>query len=155
MNAAARNPAQSGVDFTIEDVQRRLPLVRSIVADITRLHEDLRERRDRLANVRRLPRKTSQENNVYEEEMREIERGIERDDATLDGYIDELENLGGELRDPATGRVEFAGQMDGRRVFWGLEPGQDEPGYWRDAESAGSQRHSLVEWTVAEEDDSP
>ena len=154
MNAAARDPAQSGEGFSFEDVHRRLPLVRSIVADIQRLHGDLLERRDRLSRVRRVPGKKQTESDIYEDELREIERGIEQDEATLVGYIDELDNLGGMLCDAESGRVEFVGRMDGRPVYWGLDFGEGASSYWRDPESDDDERHSLVERMITEESDS-
>lgn len=154
MNAAARDSAPSGEGFSLEDVNRRLPLVRAIMADVLTLHRDLVERRERLAQVRRIPgKKKTAETNVYEEELREIELGIEQDEAQLDAYIDELDELGGILRDADTGCVEFAGLMDGRPVLWGIDFTDGESSYWRDSHSDYDERHALLEPTVPQDHD--
>lgn len=154
MNAAARDSAQSGEGFSLEDVNRRLPLVRAIMADVIKLHRDLVERRERLAQVRRIPgKKKTAETNVYEEELHEIELGIEQDEAQLNTYIDELDELGGILHDADTGSVEFAGLMDGRPVLWGIDFTDGESTYWRDPQSDYEERHALLEPTVPQDHD--
>lgn len=153
MSAAARRPTRSPQPLSADDVQRRLPLLRAIVADITRLHRDIADRRERVASIRKLPGGKRREGSVYAEELEQIEEDIRRDEETLRGYVGELENLGGVLRDPDTGRIEFAGRSEGRKVFFGWTFGEDDLGYWRPTDSAESERHSLLEGSVPQDDD--
>ncbi len=153
MSAAARRPTRSPQPLSAEDVQRRLPLLRAIVSDITRLHRDLADRRDRVAVIRKLPGGKRQEGSVYAEELEQIEQEIRRDDETLRGYVGELENLGGILRDANEGRIEFAGRSDGRKVFFGWRLGSDDLAYWRPFDSDESDRHPLLEGSVSQDDD--
>lgn len=153
MSAAARRPSRSPQPLSADDVQRRLPLLRAIVADITRLHRDIADRRERVASIRKLPGGKRREGSVYAEELEQIEEDIRRDEETLRGYVGELENLGGLLRDPDTGRIEFAGRSEGRKVFFGWTLGEDDLGYWRPTDSAESDRHSLLEGSVSQDDD--
>ena len=41
--------------FTLEEANRRLPLVRAIVEDIVRLFHEVHDRRERLVRIRHLP----------------------------------------------------------------------------------------------------
>ncbi len=153
MSAAARRPTRSPQPLTADDVQRRLPLLRAIVSDINRLHRDIADRRERVASIRKLPGGKRREGSVYAEELEQIDDGIRRDEETLRGYVGELENLGGILRDPDVGRIEFAGRNEGRKVFFGWTLGDDDLGYWRPSDSAESDRHSLLEGSVPQDDD--
>ena len=153
MSAAARRPTRSPQPLSADDVQRRLPLLRAIVTDITRLYRDIADRRERLASIRKLPGGKRQEGSVYAEELEQIEQDIVRDEETLRGYVGELENLGGILRDADAGRVEFAGRTDGRKVFFGWMLGGEDLSYWRPFESDESDRHTLLEGSVSQDDD--
>ncbi len=153
MNAAARRSARSGQPLTAEDAHRRLPLVRAIVADLVTLHRDLVDRRQRLARIRKLPGGKRQEDSLYSEELEQIEQEIARDDETLRGYVAELESLGGTVRDADTGTVEFAGRLEGKRVFFGWRQGSDDLTYWRSADSEDSEEHPMLEGSVSQDDD--
>lgn len=153
MNAAARRPAPAGQPLSAEDVHRRLPLVRAIVADLVPLHRDLVDRRERLANVRKLPGGKRQERSLYAEELEHIEQEIAHDEETLQGYVAELESLGGVVRDAESGLIEFAGRLEENRVYFGWEPGSDDLSYWRSAEEDGSPRHPLLEGSLPQDDD--
>lgn len=153
MNAAARRPAKPGQPLTAEDAHRRLPLVRAIVADFVALHRDLVDRRERLARIRKLPGGKRQEGSLYSEELEQIEQEIARDDETLRGYVAELESLGGTVRDPDTGCIEFAGRLEGNRVFFGWRQGSEDLNYWRSADNDDSEQHPLLEGSVSQDDD--
>ena len=151
MNAAAKRPTRPQ-PLTAEDAHRRLPLVRAIMADVVRLHRDLSDRRERLAAIRKLPGGKRREGSVYSEELEQVEREIDADEETLKGYVSELESLGGTLRDADAGRVEFAGRLDGRKVYFGWRSGQDDLSYWRPLDSDESERHPLLEGSVPQDD---
>jgi hypothetical protein len=153
MNAAARRPARPGQPLTAEDAHRRLPLVRAITADIVRLHRDLADRRERLAAIRKLPGGKRREGSVYAEELEQVEREIGRDEETLKSYVAELEALGGVLRDPGAGRIEFGGRLDGRKVFFGWRAGDEDLSYWRPHDSEESERYPLLEGSVPQDGD--
>jgi hypothetical protein len=153
MSAAARRPTRSPQPLTADDVQRRLPLLRAIVADIIRLHRDIADRRERVANIRKLPGGKRREGSIYAEELEQIEEDIRRDEETLRGYVGELENVGGILRDPDAGRIEVAGRNEGRKVYFGWTFGDDYLGYWRPTDSDESERHPMLEGSVSQDDD--
>ena len=148
MNAAAKRPARPGQPLSAEDAHRRLPLVRAITADIVRLHRDLSDRRERLAAIKKLPGGKRREGSVYSEELEQVEREIGRDEETFKTFIAELEGLGGILRDADAGRVEFGGRLDGRKVFFGWQAGDEDLGYWRAFDSEESERRPLLAGSV-------
>lgn len=153
MNAAAKRPSPARQPLTADDAHRRLPLVRAIVGDIVRLHTDLADRRERVAVIRKLPGGKRRDTSIYAEELEQIEQEIVRDEETLKGYVAELENLGGTVRDPATGRVEFAGRLEGQKIFFGWQQGDEDLSYWRPSDSDESDRHPLLEDSVSQDDE--
>jgi len=153
MNAAAKRPPEAGKPLSAEDAHRRLPLVRAIVADIVRLYRDLSDRRERVAAIRKLPGGKRREGSVYSEELEQIETEIGRDEETYKSFVTELEGLGGVVRDADAGRVEFGGRLDGRKVFFGWQAGDEDLSYWRPADSEETERRPLLEGSVPQDGD--
>ena len=77
MNAAAEKKKKF---FTLDEANRRLPLVRAIVEDIVKLYHDVHERRERLERIRPAARASARrESTVYSEEVQQIEEDIEKE----------------------------------------------------------------------------
>ena len=92
MNAAAQKKKKY---FTVEEANLMLPLVRVIAEDIVALFRDVHERRERLSRVRQLPGASSRdEHSVYNEELLQVEADLDKDITRLEGFVDELQNLG-------------------------------------------------------------
>ena len=137
MNAAAQRKKV----FDVEEANRHLPLVRAIVEDIVKLFRDVHDRRERLNRVRQVHGKSARdENSLYGEELEQVERDLEKDITRLDGYVEELHELGAVLKDPVTGLVDFRTQIDGREAYLCWKLGEEEIAYWHklDARFPGS-----------------
>ena len=141
MNAAAEKR-----NFTVDEVNRRLPLVCAIVEDIVRLYHDVHSRRERLARVRQVPGgKERDERTVYGEELRQMEEEIDKDISRLQDFADELKDLEAVLRDPATGFVDFHTFIDGREADLCWQLGEDEVGFWHGLDAGCQKRQPLLE----------
>ncbi len=132
--------------LTVAEVNSRLPLVRSIVRDIVGLHQDITGRRERFRSVRRRHAGSpADDESVYEQEMRQLEEELARDEDRLDSFSEELSKIGGVLTDPVLGTVDFPTLMDGDRVWlcWQL----DEPDvrFWHASGCGESERLPLTE----------
>lgn len=145
MNAATRKQY-----FTVAEANRRLPLVRAIVEDIVDLYGDINERRERLAEVRS---RSSQrdESNLYSEELEQMEADLEKDIERFRGFVEELKQLGAELKDAVTGLVDFPAQLEGREVYLCWRLGEDEIGFWHELDAGFAGRQSLLENSVFDE----
>src|ERR1700722_8513256 len=112
--------------FTVAEANAMLPLVRAIVDDIVRLKNEIEERKDRLDQIRGLPGRRRDEDNPYDEEVQQIQEDIDKEDARLEEFCDELRRLGVELKDPRIGLIDFLAQIDGREVYlcWKLGEGE-------------------------------
>jgi hypothetical protein len=135
---------EQGKQFTVAAANRMLPLVRMIVSDIVELYRDVSERRDRLAAMQRgkgnLP---VREGDPYHEEVQHVQRDMEKDIERLQGFVDELRELGVELKDPTSGLVDFPTSMNGRAAYLCWKLGESEVGYWHGLESGFAGRQPL------------
>ena len=131
--------------LTVDEVNKRLPLVRSIVRDIVDLHSDLAQRKQRLTSLRERHPASATADSVYEQEVQQMEAELSRDELTLGKYSKELQQIGGELTDAASGTVDFPGDLDGERISlcWRL----DEPEilFWHSDDCGGGERMSLCQ----------
>jgi hypothetical protein len=136
--------------FTVDEANRRLPLVRAIVGDIVRLYHDIHDRRQRLARIRQLPGANRRdEDNLYSQELQQIEDEIDKDITRLQEFVDELGELGIELKDPVVGLVDFLSRIDGRDAYLCWKLGEDEIAYWHELDAGYQGRQSLFEKLAA------
>lgn len=141
--------AMSKKYFTVDEANQTLPLVRAIVTDIVSLYEDVHERRDRLARIRQLPGSENRdEENVYNDELSEIEKELEKDILRLEEFVEELRKLGVELKDPVTGLIDFRTHLDDREAYLCWKLGEEEIGFWHELDAGFSGRVSLLERSI-------
>jgi len=100
--------ARQKVVFTVEEANRTLPLVRSIVGDVTEKWRDLVKVRKEYGN-------SSPEHDRIMRELAEC--------------IQELKVIGCHLRDFEQGLVDFPAVIDGREVFLSWRLGEEEVAY--------------------------
>lgn len=145
--------AQRKLIFNPDEANLRLPLVRAIVKDIVALYENLHDRQERIEDIKRLPGSgTRDEDSVYSEELLQAEIDIENDKEQLKAYEDELLELGVELEDPALGVVNFPALRDGKEICLCWKLGEEEVGYWHSLDEGFSDRRSLLEESIDNED---
>jgi hypothetical protein len=129
--------------FTPEEANAALPLVRAIAADLSRLCQDVVERRQRLTFL--MERRSPTGRGPYEEELAQVEEELERDSSRLQEYVDELRQLGVEPKSPIEGLVDFPAMLDGRLVYLCWKLGEPEVGYWHELEAGFQGRQPLPE----------
>jgi hypothetical protein len=107
--------------FSIEEANRTLPLVRLIVRDIADLHADLHARRERMDDLTagRRRRRAGREDDPYLQEFRQMEHDFADDQQKLGDLIDELTQIGARITDAAAGAVVFPGR-EGTSLAWKL-----------------------------------
>lgn len=139
-------------NFTVEEANRRLPLVRAIVADIMGLQAQVSERKERLTRIRNLPGARSRnDETLHSEELDFEESQLDVDLAKLQEFVDELESLGVELKDPAVGLVDFPSLLDGREIWLCWKAGEDEIGFWHEHDASFADRQSLLQDSFSHE----
>lgn len=133
--------------FTVAQVNAMLPLVRAIVTDLVELTREVVERRERLAHLMQ-DRETDEPNDLYHQELVQVDEQMQRDGNRLRELVDELRSLGAEPKDGTLGLVDFPTVMDGRTVClcWKLD--EPEVLFWHEWDSGFGGRKPLVRPTA-------
>ena len=142
---AAPGPVSPQKLFTVAEANRTLPLVKVIVSDIVTLAQDVKDRQERLRELRARRSSARKTSDAHSEEVHQMEEELEADVERLRGFIDELNKIGVELKDPLMGLVDFRSLMDGREVYLCWRHGENEIEYWHELDAGFSGRHSLLE----------
>jgi hypothetical protein len=146
-------PASSVRYFTVQQANRALPLVRRIVQDIVELYNDLHRRRERLVTLRvRQGQHTRRPDDPYEAEVLQMESDLEQDVERLQEYVDELRQIGAELKDPFTGLVDFRTIVEGREAYLCWRLGEDEITAWHELDAGYEGRRPLLATAGGAED---
>jgi len=143
MNATVPTPETSKRFFTPEEANRTLPLVRAIVNDIVNLYAEIRERRDRLADLTGRDSSHSENDDPYREEVEVMEASIYSDIEKLQEFIAELTQLGIDLKDPDVGLIDFPGLSDGREVCLCWKLGEEKVDAWHEVDGGYANRQPL------------
>jgi hypothetical protein len=144
MSVEAYKPARL---FTIEQANAMLPLVRAITSDLAVLAKDVVERRHRLALL--VSGRDLKPGDPYSDELAQMEADLERDALRLQGYVDELRELGVEPKGAVEGLVDFPCQLDGRLVLLCWKLGESEVLYWHDLDAGFAGRQPLTAGSVS------
>ena len=126
--------------FSVAEANATLPLVRSIVKDITELAASLRERHDRLTRL-------GGDRGVfdaYQEELQTLKDDLERDQGRMNDYVQELHALGVELKDYYTGLIDFPAWRHGHEVYLCWRLGEPEVAHWHELDAGFAGRQKLM-----------
>ncbi len=127
--------------FTAAEANATLPLVRSIVKDITELAVSLRDRHERLTRLGGDRRVLGE---AYQEEMQTMQDDLDRAQDQMKDYVQELHALGVELKDYYTGLVDFPAWMNGHEVYLCWRLGEPEVAHWHELDAGFAGRQKLT-----------
>ncbi len=117
--------------FTVAQANKSLPLVKRIVGDIVRTHDvalDLQARIERLHDAKeQVPAQTA------------LDSTLDR----LQDLVDELNEVGCELKDYQTGLIDFVGRHQGRDVYLCWKLGEEKITFWHELNTGFAGRKSV------------
>ena len=125
--------------YTVAEANASLPLVRSIVRDITDLAVSIQDRHQRLVGLQN----AGTIDKAHQEEIQQIVSAFESDQERMKDYEQELENLNVELKDYVTGLIDFTSWMDGREVYLCWRLGEPEVSHWHELDAGFAGRQKL------------
>ena len=128
--------------FHVEDANAMLPLVRAIAEDLSQLSREVMERRERLTVLRGHRQQARQD--VYSEELAQVEQDLEQDGQKLQEYVEELRQLGVEPKNGILGLMDFPAWLDGREVYLCWQLGESEITHWHEIDAGFSGRQPLL-----------
>ena len=123
--------------FDVEEADRMLPLVRSIVRGMI---EDWETRRDALERLEALPPDRRDED---EEPARSLHAEIDALTEKLVEAAEELADLGVEFKGIEEGLVDFPARIDGELVYLCWKYGEDRVRWWHPVDAGYAGRRPL------------
>jgi hypothetical protein len=127
-------PSRSPKRFTLAEANRSLPLVRRIVSDVVKTHDQITAIQTSLdaAKAKDQPALQSQ-----------MDRAVEH----LQNYVEELHEVGCDLKDYQMGLIDFIGRHQGHDVCLCWKLGEETVAYWHEVQTgfAGRQPVSILE----------
>lgn len=133
--------ARSVKRFSIDEANAMLPLVRSIVTDISDVFRSVTGRRADLHRLLRRGALTS--GSLYDDEIAESRSDLQEEYDRIWLYREELESLGVLLRQSEEGYIEFPTTVSGRDAFFSWRIGEEGIQYWRHADSPAATRKQV------------
>ena len=127
-------PSRPRRRFTLEQANKSLPLVKRVVSDIVRTHAEaakLQQQSERL---------------VGNSAQASIQKSLEQTMHRLEDYVDELSEIGCELKDYQAGLIDFTGRHDGRDICLCWKMGEEKITHWHETGTgfAGRKPVSLL-----------
>lgn len=117
--------------FSLMEANRALPLVKRIAADVVRTHTEARALHSQLA--RKLDRTL----------RLEIEARLDSVVTTLQSYVDELSDVGADLKDYQLGLIDFISSHQGREVCLCWKLGEERITHWHELDEGFQARQPV------------
>ncbi len=134
--------------FTVEQANATLPLVRVIAKDAMDLAQDLTERRLRLAGL--VNGRSLRPGDPYADELLESKKEIAKDMERLQGFVDELLELGVEPKNLQDGLIDFPSSLNGCPVYLCWQLGEPEIRFYHERNAGYAGRKPLEAARVSE-----
>lgn len=132
------------VHFNLDSVERMLPLIRHIVAEITATTDRLARLEPELESLERDRRELTWAERRRRYQLQDEAAAAESSRAAS---LQELKHLGVKLVDRASGLVQFPTRINGREAFFSWMIGEESIGCW-DYEGEDLRRPIPKGWTT-------
>ena len=124
-------PSRPKRRFTLAQANSALPLVRRIVGDIVKTH----------GLVLRLQADIEKANNARDQAATQTK--LDESVTRLEDYIEELSEVGCELKDYQVGLIDFVGRHQTRDVYLCWKLGEEKIGYWHEMNAGYAGRQPV------------
>ncbi len=125
-------PSRPQRRFSLAEANKSLPLVRRIVTDIVATHQSVAQLKSTGESLTGKPQQDAQAE-------------LLRQSTKLHDYIEELDNLGVELKDCETGLIDFIGRHEGRDVYLCWRLGESEITHWHELQAGFAGRQPVAQ----------
>ena len=124
-------PSRPKRRFTLAQANSALPLVRRIVGDIVKTH----------GLVLRLQAEMERASG---KEQAATQGRLDQSVGKLEEYIDELNEVGCELKDYQVGLIDFVGRHESRDVYLCWKLGEEQVGFWHELSAGYAGRQPVT-----------
>ena len=134
-----------GKIFNPDEANQMLPLVSRIAADIV----DTYERVNAALQAFETEKARAEQDPTRELELRRADEDVARLLDRFQGLIEEIEALGGTVKDYEKGGIDFYGEVDGEIVYLCWRPGDEEIRWFHRVDEGYSKRQAIPEHCLA------
>ncbi len=139
-----------GKIYTPDEANRMLPLVSRIADDIVatyaKVHQALRElevARAKHEEASASGANASEREDAHPSPLTRLDAEVARLLDVFQGLVEEIEALGGTVKDYERGCVDFYGEVDGEIVYLCWQRGEDSIAHWHALDEGYAHRHQL------------
>ena|SRR5438105_3294912 len=125
--------------YSVAEANATLPLLRSILRDITELAISLQDRHERLTRLQ----SSGNVDRAHQEEIQHVTAEFEKDQERMRAFEEELGALQVQLKDYFTGLVDFPCRMDGKEALLCWRLGEPEVAHWHELDAGFAGRKKL------------
>ncbi len=138
MEATKQPASRQPLILSVEDVVKRLPLLRRIVRDIVDCYQQLRKARERVEELTVISKKFC--SSEIEETINNLRREVIECERALEVYEKEVRDLGAIVKDRNRGLTYFYSERAGRKVFLIWELREPDLLSWHELDETFSDR---------------
>jgi len=138
-------PSRPKRRFTLAEANKTLPLVKRVVGDIVRTHGEALQCQQQLEKLA-----AGREAKNAKDQQSQLQSGLESAMTRLEDYVEELTEIGCELKDYQAGLIDFTGRHKGHDVCLCWKLGEAEVGYWHEQEAGFAGRQPVATLREAE-----
>lgn len=132
------NQPADTLPWTAERANRALPLVRRIADDLVRRHAEWQ------ALVGEFEVASTARGGAHDEaEATRLEQEVLRAARDIEGFLQELGELGVECKSVEQGLLDFPGELDGRPVYFCWMRGEPSVSHWHEIDAGFAGRKAL------------
>lgn len=132
------NQPADTLPWTAERANRALPLVRRIADDLVRRHAEWQALVGEFEVA-----STSRAGAHGEAEAARLEQEVLRAARDIEGFLQELGELGVECKSVEQGLLDFPGELDGRPVYFCWMRGEPSVSHWHEIDAGFAGRKAL------------
>ena len=124
-------PSRPKRRFTVSQANSALPLVRRIVGDIVKTH----------GQVLRLQAEIERSANAKDQAATQTQ--LDQSVTRLEDFVEELSEVGCELKDYQVGLIDFVGRHQSRDVYLCWKLGEEQIGFWHEINAGYTGRQPI------------
>jgi hypothetical protein len=126
-------PSRPKRRFSLDEANRSLPLVKRVVGDIVKTHALA------MKLQHEIERQTAKQPTATT-----IQQQLDTCMNKLEDFVDELSEIGCELKDYQMGLIDFVGRHEGRDVYLCWKLGEERITHWHELDSGFAGRQSVA-----------
>ena len=131
-------PSRPKRRFSLDEANRSLPLVKRVVGDIVKTHALAMKLQHEIERSTGGKQKNQQQQGTAAQQQQ-----LDAHMAKLEDFVDELSEIGCELKDYQTGLIDFVGRHEGRDVYLCWKLGEERITHWHELDSGFAGRQPV------------